>query len=144
MLGIGPVEPSAASSDQLPSAARRVLILDDSEISLQLESALLGMSGFYVRTAATIAEFHALLALWSPHVILTDLEMPELDGATLCQQLRADPETAKIPIVLFSSASNEDLARIAEAVGADAYLSKRSGYQELPGLLKQLCEQILW
>ncbi len=137
------METSRSVIDQ-PAASRRVLILDDSEISLQLQSALLGQSGFYVRTAATLAEFHALRAIWEPHLILTDLEMPELDGASLCQQLRADPETAKIPIVLFSNASNEELARIAEAVGADAYLSKRSGYTELPGLLEKLCEQILW
>jgi CheY-like chemotaxis protein len=124
--------------------ARRILILDDSEVSLQLQSALLGMAGFHVRTAAALAEFHALLGVWRPHVILTDLNMPEMDGATLCTQLRANPETAKIPIVLFSSASLEELADIAKKVGADAFLSKRGGYEDLPERMQELCAEILW
>lgn len=129
-------------AEELP--ARRVLILDDSEVSLQLQSALLGMSGFHVRTSGTIAEFDALLAVWRPHVILTDLQMPDVDGATLCRKLRANPDTAKIPVVLFSSASLEELAEIAKRVGADAYLSKRSGYEDLPERLQELCNEILW
>jgi CheY-like chemotaxis protein len=123
---------------------KRVLVLDDSELSLQLQSAVLGMANFHVRTTGSIAEFEAMLGVWRPHVILTDLQMPEVDGATLCRKLRANPDTAKIPVVLFSSASMEELAEIAKRVGADAYLSKRSGYEDLPQRLRELCDEILW
>ncbi|MBA3540487.1 MAG: response regulator [Deltaproteobacteria bacterium] len=70
--------------------------------------------------------------------------MPDVDGATLCRQLRANPETAKIPVVRFASATLEELAGIAKEVGADAYLSKRRGYEDLPQRLRELCDEILW
>jgi len=124
--------------------AKRVLILDDSEVSLALQAALLGMAGFHVRTVGSLAEFDALLGVWRPHIILTDLEMPDIDGATLCKKLRANPDTAKIPIVLFSGVDLPELATIAKQAGADAFLSKRSGYEDLPDRLVALCDEILW
>ena len=63
-------------NDKDGDGARRILILDDSEVSLQPQSALRGMSGFQVRTAASLAEDHALLGVWRPDLILTDLKMP--------------------------------------------------------------------
>lgn len=56
--------------------------------------------------------------------IITDIEMPLMDGHRLTKLVKEDPETADIPIVIFSSLVNEEMKRKGEALGADAQLSK--------------------
>jgi CheY-like chemotaxis protein len=127
-----------------PALGRRVLIIDDSELCRAVEAEVLGAAGFDVRAAANLIEFDQLLATWSPELILTDLQMPDIDGATLCRLLRAKLETSRIPIVLCSSLAEHQLAEIAHAVGADAFLSKEDGYEQLPVRLRALWEEIVW
>lgn len=57
-------------------------------------------------------------------VIITDIEMPEMDGHRLTKLVKDDPETAGIPIVIFSSLVNDEMKRKGEALGANAQLSK--------------------
>lgn len=56
--------------------------------------------------------------------IITDIEMPLMDGHRLTKLVKDDPETSDIPIVIFSSLVNEEMKRKGEALGADAQLSK--------------------
>lgn len=57
-------------------------------------------------------------------LIITDIEMPEMDGHRLTKLVKEDDETKHIPIVIFSSLVNDDMRRKGEALGADAQLSK--------------------
>jgi two-component system chemotaxis response regulator CheV len=57
-------------------------------------------------------------------IIITDIEMPEMDGHRLTKLVKNDDETKDIPIIIFSSLVNEDMKRKGEALGADAQLSK--------------------
>jgi two-component system chemotaxis response regulator CheV len=57
-------------------------------------------------------------------IIITDIEMPEMDGHRLTKLVKNDEETKDIPIIIFSSLVNEDMKRKGEALGADAQLSK--------------------
>lgn len=57
-------------------------------------------------------------------VIISDIEMPEMDGHRLTKLVKSDEATAKIPVVLFSSLVNDEMRRKGEALGADAQLSK--------------------
>ncbi|MCQ2080006.1 MAG: chemotaxis protein [Lachnospiraceae bacterium] len=56
--------------------------------------------------------------------IITDIEMPIMDGHRLTKLVKSDPETSKIPVVIFSSLVNEEMRKKGEALGADAQLSK--------------------
>ncbi len=56
--------------------------------------------------------------------IITDIEMPLMDGHRLTKLVKQDPQTEKIPIVIFSSLVNEEMKRKGESLGADAQLSK--------------------
>jgi CheY-like chemotaxis protein len=124
---------------------RRVLVLDDSEICREAETQMLMMGGFDVKSAQDLVEFDHLLESWRPEIILTDFHMPDIDGATLCRQLRTRLAWARVPIILFSSIDELELAAIAKSAGADAYLSKNAGdgFLDLPDRLRQLCEEIL-
>ena len=124
--------------------SRRLLLIDDSEIALAYAESVLLDVGFDVRAVSSLGAFQNVLADWKPHLIVTDLYMPEMNGAELCQWLRRQVATARIPIVICSSAPDEELAQVARQVGADAYLSKLGGLDALPERLTTLCDEILW
>ena len=123
---------------------RKLLLIDDSEIVLAVETQLLSKAGFEVRAVSSLRAFLNALLDWKPHIIITDLYMPEMSGAELCQWLRQQVNTARIPIVLCSSAPVAKLEEIAKTIGADAYLSKEAGLDALPERLHALCDEILW
>lgn len=123
---------------------RKLLLIDDSEIVLAVETSLLSEAGFEVRAVSSLRAFINALLDWKPHIIITDLYMPEMSGVELCQWLRQQVTTARIPIVLCSSAPEAELEEVARSVGADAYLSKGDGLEALPQRLHELCDSILW
>lgn len=123
---------------------RRILLIDDSEITLQMEKAVLEERGYDVRGAATLMEFERLLSEFHPHLILTDIHMPEATGADICRTLKNEYNTQDIPIVLFSSLNDAELEKLAAQVGADGYLSKSHGLEALGEKVDELVESIIW
>lgn len=57
-------------------------------------------------------------------ILVSDIEMPQMDGMTLCRRVKTDLGLNDVPVVLFSSLINDQIARKCEAVGADGYVSK--------------------
>ena len=129
---------------EVTTDSRRLLLIDDSEIALAYSESVLTEAGFDVRAVGSLRAFQNVLSSWRPHLIVTDLYMPEMNGAELCQWLRREVSTARIPIVLCSSAPDHELAAVARAVGADAYISKVDGLDQLPDRLTALCDEIVW
>lgn len=125
-------------------AGRRVLVLDDNPVLLAMAASTILEAGFEVRTATTLAEFHATTSVWRPEIVLTDIRMPEMSGHDLCRALKSAHPTAAIPVVLFSALPEDELARLAQACRADGYLHKRAGLEGLAATLNDLCESILW
>lgn len=132
-----------ASADREPEPLR-VLLIDDSELALHYECTLLELAGFEVRCARRIRDFVRVLSSWQPHIVLSDVDMPELRGDELCSALKRHMSTRLIPIVLFSSLPGDELEELARRAGADAFLSKREGYDQLGPRLRELSEGILW
>lgn len=118
--------------------------MDDSELALMVEQHHLVSAGFDVRTAMSLSEFDSVLSDWEPDIILTDVDMPEISGDVLCRMLKKRVETKHAPVVLFSGLPDSTLARLAEEVGADGYVSKENGLDNLVDKLNSLCEAILW
>lgn len=129
---------------EVTADSRRLLLIDDSEIALAYTESMLTEAGFEVRAVGSLRAFQTVLSSWRPHLIVTDLYMPEMNGAELCQWLRRQVATARTPIVLCSSAPDHELALVARAVGADAYVSKVDGLDQLPARLTALCDEIVW
>jgi CheY-like chemotaxis protein len=125
-------------------AKRKILLIDDSEITLALEKSVLESRGYDVRATSTLLEFEKTLQAWKPHLILTDIHMPEATGADICRTLKNEYGTQDIPIVLFSSLPDDELSRLAEQVGADGYLSKANGLDALGEKIDELVESIIW
>jgi CheY-like chemotaxis protein len=120
----------------------KLLLIDDSEISLRVAASVLGEAGYDVKTTTRVDELESTLGDWKPDVILTDVNMPGISGVELCRKLKSAYDTAHVPVVLFSAVSPEKLEELARECEADAYLSK-SGIDELPKELALLIDATL-
>lgn len=101
----------------------RVLIVDDNADMRAYLSRLL-RPHYAVGTAADGEQALAAIARTPPDVILTDVMMPRLDGVALLQQLRSDPHTARLPVIVLSARAGEEAAIEGLNAGADDYLVK--------------------
>ncbi|MDF1563117.1 MAG: response regulator [Deltaproteobacteria bacterium] len=125
-------------------ARPRVLILDDSEISREAMAGILEERNYPVETAGDLLEFEELLASFRPEVVLSDLNMPDIQGDEICRTLKQRFETEGVPIILISSLPDEELAVRAQAAGADGFVSKHHGPDSLLDLLDELLSQIIF
>jgi two-component system OmpR family response regulator len=125
------------------SAPRKILLVDDSALALMLEAEILTNEGHDVRTAESVSELNAVLRDFAPDIILTDVKMPDIDGAELCRLIKAQV-TRLVPVILFSSLPDQELAPLAKSCGADGFLSKSNGLESLVERVDDLCQDILW
>jgi len=131
-------------SDLSQPDRKRLLLIDDSEIVLAAQSSALTEAGFDVRAVSSLRQFLNALLDWNPHLVVTDLYMPDMSGAELCSWIRRQMPMKRIPIVVCSSAPEDELEQVVRTAGADAYISKLDGLAGLPTRLKELCEDIVW
>ena len=101
-----------------------ILVVDDTPANLKLLSMLLAEQGYRVRPASNGVLALRSVAAKAPDLILLDIRMPDMDGYTLCRQIKADPRLAPIPVI-FISALNETADKIQGfSVGGVDYLTK--------------------
>ncbi|HHH29828.1 MAG TPA: response regulator [Polyangiaceae bacterium] len=123
--------------------AWRVLLIDDSEISLEIAKEALIKGGFDVRATTSLERFGEVLGSWSPEVILTDVNMPGMTGSELCRALKRRYETAHVPIVLCSSMDEAELGALARDCDADGFVPK-TDMDHLADELRAVCETMSW
>jgi CheY-like chemotaxis protein len=128
----------------MTAAPHKVLLIDDSEISLHFVAGVLLRAGYEVRTADDVDKLEGVLGDWRPDIILTDVNMPGISGVELCRMLKSSYETAHVPVVLFSAVPQQELEGMARECEADGYLSKASGLERLPSELALLIETALF
>ncbi|MBM3271093.1 MAG: response regulator, partial [Candidatus Sericytochromatia bacterium] len=103
---------------------RRILVVDDSPNTREVIRTILENAGFSVDTAKDGEEALLRLDRQMAHLVVTDIEMPRLDGFSLCRRLREQPDTAGLPIVLVTSRATDADRRRGAEVGANAYIEK--------------------
>ena len=102
----------------------RILVVDDIAANLRLLEARLNAEYYEVALASSGPEALVRAEEWSPDVILLDVMMPGMDGYEVCRRLKANPETAYIPVVMVTAlVDSAERVRGLEA-GADDFLSK--------------------
>ena len=101
-----------------------ILVVDDTPTNLQVLFELLNQEGYRVASAKDGAAALARVESFIPDLILLDIMMPEMDGYAVCKQLKANPNTADIPVI-FLSALDLTFDKIkAFEVGAADYINK--------------------
>jgi two-component system chemotaxis sensor kinase CheA len=129
------------SAQEKTVAARRVriLLVDDSMVTREMERRLLEDAGFHVSAASDAQEALTLLAEEPFDCVVTDIEMPGMDGFELTAHLRGMEHFAQLPIIVVSTRDRPDDKLRGLKVGADAYLTKQSlDAGELVDLVRRL------
>ncbi|MBU0743483.1 sigma-54 dependent transcriptional regulator [bacterium] len=108
---------------------KRILVVDDEESMCQYLSILLGKEGYKVTTACSGAEALALMEQAPFDVVLSDIQMPKVDGIQLLKGIKAvDPET---PVIMLTAYASEQSAIDAVNLGAYSYLQKHCKNDEI-------------
>ncbi|HVG07160.1 MAG TPA: response regulator, partial [Thermoanaerobaculia bacterium] len=117
----------------------RILLVDDSMVTREMERRLLEDAGFHVSAASDAQEGLALLGEEPFDCVVTDIEMPGMDGFELTAHLRGMEHFAQLPIIVVSTRDRPDDRLRGLKVGADAYLTKQSlDAGELVDLVRRL------
>lgn len=115
-----------------------VLVVEDTPSELELISSYLRESGYIVISATGAKEALDKAVQQKPDVVVTDVVMPGMNGLELCRSLKKNPLTEKLPIVVCTS-KNQELDRLwAMKQGADAYVTKPFGREELVRAVKSV------
>ena len=110
-------------------------MVDDSLTVRRVTQRLLEREGYRVALAKDGLEGLERLAAERPAVLLTDIEMPRMDGFDLVRNLRADPKLADLPVIMISSRIAQKHRDYAAELGVDHYLGKPFAEDELLSLL---------
>lgn len=108
--------------------AKKILVVDDEAQIIRVMRHILSAHQFDVRTASDGEAAFELFRDWQPDLVVTDLQMPNMDGLELCRKLRA---VSNVPIIVLSVRDEEKTVVEALDAGADDYVTKPFGTNEL-------------
>lgn len=135
---MAPPEGAAGAADA-GERARRVLVAEDSLTSRLLLKHILEGAGYEVETAVDGLAALSLLRQRAFDALVSDVEMPRLDGLALTARIRADVKTAELPVVLVTSLQTPAERERGLQAGADAYLTKGAfDHDQLLAALRRL------
>lgn len=110
---------------------KTVLIVEDEEDAAELFAEMMRVSGFRVLKTSRGEPAISLMNSDKPDIVLLDIMMPEISGLDILRQMRRDPNLAGIPVIVVTAKSMlADIKNGMEA-GANTYLTKPVGFQEL-------------
>jgi two-component system, chemotaxis family, sensor kinase CheA len=119
------LEQATPAGAQPHERASKVLVVDDQFTVRELQRSILEAAGYGVLTAVDGADaLRRLAADAEVDLVVTDLEMPELDGLELLRRVRRQPALASLPVVVVTSRATEEDRRRGLEAGADAYITK--------------------
>jgi CheY-like chemotaxis protein len=99
-------------------------VVDDDEATLLMVSRFLDKEGFDVVTALDAGTALQLLASEKVDAVVTDLMMPRIDGRELVRQLRGDPKTRDLPVIMVTAYGSDEAAEAGLRDGASLFLAK--------------------
>lgn len=102
----------------------KILIVEDEESLLRLESILLTSKGYEVIGARNGRQALEAVQAERPDLVLLDIMLPEIDGFEVCRQIKSNPETGQIPVIMVTAKKAGDDMTRGEEVGADWYITK--------------------
>jgi diguanylate cyclase (GGDEF)-like protein len=110
---------------------RRIILVDDDPLIRRIVTSSLTTSGYEIFATDSGREALARARQTSPDLILLDVMMPEMDGYEVCRQLRADPQTTTLPIIMLTAMDESEAVVKGLQIGADDYLIKPFQVNEL-------------
>lgn len=109
-----------------PAQMAKILLVDDNEMNRDALCRRLQRRGFDVSVAADGVEALARLAAGGIDLVLTDVEMPRMNGFTLTRTIRQDPDFGNLPVLIITTLESEHHRQEGFDAGADGYIVKAS------------------
>ena len=116
---------------------KRILLVDDVKLFLQLGKTMLTRKNMIVDTANSPAEALQKTVQTSPDLIFLDLYMPDMNGDEVCRKLKRNPRTANIPVVILTSESDEKIMSSCFEAGCDDFITKPVRMEVLQNVLER-------
>lgn len=123
-------------------SARRLLLVEDSSTMRRMISTFLKDAGYEVDTAVDGRDGLAKMREKRPELVLTDFEMPELNGAGVCREMKADKDLRTIPVLLLTTLGGADSKVEGLDAGADDYIEKPKSPDDIQVLLARIRSQL--
>ena len=117
---------------------RNILVIDDSNTNLVLLESLLERHGYRVYSALSAMEGIETMKENLPDLIYLDLVMPEIDGLEFIKIIRATSEWKKIPVVILSAVTDEDIINKSRELGVIEYVTKPLNIHRIVDLTKTI------
>jgi DNA-binding response OmpR family regulator len=108
----------------MKTAKKKILLVDDEPHIVKLVQARLKGCGYDVLTASDGQAGLERAKTEMPDLLILDLMLPKMDGYAVCERLKSDPATARIPIIMFTARAQEGDIKRGKEAGADAYITK--------------------
>lgn len=118
--------------------AYSVLVVDDEQMTRDLLSLMLKPVGYEIFEAEDGLDALQKLVDHVPDIILLDVMMPNMDGITTCREIRRNPNTAHIPVIMLSARTYGTAVDEGLAAGANQYLTKPIARKKLIEAIDQL------
>lgn len=108
----------------------RILVIEDNVSNMKLATFLLESAGHTVLPATDAEAGLASARADRPHLVLMDIQLPGMDGLQATALLKADPETASIPVIALTALAMKGDSERIRAAGCDGYIAKPLAYRE--------------
>lgn len=119
-------------------ASKMILIVDDDPDVRTLYRLVLHQEGLEVVEAENGQEALDIIQNNTPALVLLDVMMPDMDGYEVCRKLRADPKTARLPVLMFSAKGTGADRNTGLRVGANDFMVKSAGPRALVARIRSL------
>ena len=117
----------------------KVMLVDDEKLCIQVVAEYLKSDGYrkFVHTADSVAAL-SLIRQERPDVVLLDIQMPQVNGLEILQQIRADESLARTSVIILTATTNDEIKRKALDMGATDFLQKPIHRRELLTRLRNI------
>jgi CheY-like chemotaxis protein len=115
-----------------------VMVVDDDIMNRELMQTVLTRSGYRVVEASSGAQALSAIATAPPDVVLLDVRLGDMSGYEVCAQLKENPATSALPVIIFTAFENQSERANAMDAGADAFVSRMEGWQAIVAKIAEL------
>jgi CheY-like chemotaxis protein len=130
-----------ATEKKTVATKKRILIIEDQAAIINMLRMRLEANNYAVITAGDGQTGLEKARKENPDLIILDVMLPKIHGYKVCQLLKADPKYKSIPIIISSGRTPQEIRKIGQEVGADAYISKPFEAQTMLAKIKELVER---
>ena len=120
----------------------KILVVDDDKTTRKLLSLYLKAKGYEVVTAENGLDAMEKLGTENINLVVTDMNMPYMDGIELTKNLRADDSWKDLPIVMVTTEADDDERKKAYDMGVDDYLVKPANAEQISDSIKKILKKI--